>query len=380
MAGPLSGIKIIELAGIGPAPYACMLLADAGAEILRLERPGMPGPPGAADWDLLNRSRPSVGVDLKNPETVELVLELVGQADALIEGFRPGVAERLGLGPTDCFEANPALVYGRMTGWGQYGPMADRAGHDINYIAISGALWPMGRSGDIPVPPLNLVGDFGGGGMMLAFGITAALLNARSTGVGQVVDAAMTDGSASLMSMTHAFKNAGLWEEARGANMLDTGAHFYEVYKTADGGFMAVGAIERKFYAELLKGIGLEGHDLPDQMDRSSWPAMKERFAAIFATKTRDEWTEIFEGVDACTTPVLSPFEAPAHHHNVGRDTFVEVAGVVQPAPAPRFSQTPSAISKPPSTPGADTDTALSSWGVALDRIARLRESGGLGG
>ena len=219
MAGPLSGIKIIELAGIGPSPYACMLLADAGADILRLERPGMPGPPGAADWDLLNRSRRSVGVDLKNPDTVALVLELVGQADAVIEGFRPGVAERLGVGPDECLAVNPALVYGRMTGWGQDGPLADRAGHDINYIAISGALWPMGRAGDVPVPPLNLVGDFGGGGMMLAFGVSAALLSAKATGVGQVVDAAMTDGSASLMSMTYSFLNVGLWEEERGANM-----------------------------------------------------------------------------------------------------------------------------------------------------------------
>ena len=380
MPGPLAGIKIIELAGIGPSPYACMLLADAGADILRLERPGMPGPPGAANWDVLTRSRKSVGIDLKSPAAVELVLDLVAEADVLIEGFRPGVAERLGVGPDSCHSANPALVYGRMTGWGQDGPLGERAGHDINYISISGALWPMGRSGDVPVPPLNLVGDFGGGGMMLAFGITAALLSARATGVGQVVDAAMTDGSASLMSMTYSFMAAGLWVEERGSNMLDTGAHFYEVYETSDGGYMAVGAIERKFYATLLEGLGLELGDFPDQMDRNSWPAMKERFAAIFKTKTRAEWTEIFEDVDACTTPVLAPSEAPAHRHNEARETFVEVEGVLQPAPAPRFSVTPGEISKPPSTPGADTDEALAGWGVAEDRIATLRSEGAIGG
>ena len=380
MAGPLSGIKIIELAGIGPSPYACMLLADAGADILRFERTsGAMVPEGMPNWDLLNRSRRSVGIDLKIPDAVSLLLELVAEADVVIEGFRPGVAERLGVGPEACLAANPAIVYGRMTGWGQDGVLADRAGHDINYIAISGALWPMGRSGDIPVPPLNLVGDFGGGGMMLAFGVTSALLSARTTGVGQVVDAAMTDGSASLMTMVHAFKTAGLWEEERGANMLDTGAHFYEVYETKDAKFMSVGAIERKFYAELMAGFGLDPTDFPDQMDRSGWADMKRVFAERFATKTRDEWTAIFEGVDACTLPVLSPFEAPDHPHNVARGTFVEVAGVVQPGPAPRFSATPSEISKPPSNAGADTDEALASWGVPADRIAELRAVGAVG-
>ena len=380
MAGPLSGIKIIELAGIGPSPYACMLLADAGADILRLERTsaGMI-PEGLPNWDLLNRSRRSVGVDLKNPEAVALVLDLVAEADVVIEGFRPGVAERLGVGPDACLEVNPAIVYGRMTGWGQDGALADRAGHDINYIAISGALWPMGRAGDIPVPPLNLVGDFGGGGMMLAFGVTSALLAARITGVGQVVDAAMTDGSASLMTMVHAFKFAGLWEERRGANMLDTGAHFYEVYETKDARYMSVGAIERKFYAELMAGLGLDLAEYPDQMDRSSWEDMKRVLAERFKTKTRDEWSAIFEGIDACTLPVLSPFEAPEHPHNVDRGTFVEIEGVVQPGPAPRFSVTPSEISKPPSYPGADTDEALASWGVAEERIVALRETGAIG-
>ncbi len=380
VAGPLSGIKIIELAGIGPSPYACMLLADAGADILRFERTsGGMIPEGLPNWDLLNRSRRSVGIDLKNPEAVALLLELVADADVVIEGFRPGVAERLGVGPDECLAANPAIVYGRMTGWGQDGALADRAGHDINYIAISGALWPMGRSGDIPVPPLNLVGDFGGGGMMLAFGVTSALLSARATGVGQVVDAAMTDGSASLMTMVHAFRFAGLWEDERGANMLDTGAHFYEVYETSDGKYMSVGAIERKFYAELMAGLGLEVSDYPDQMDRSSWVDMKALFAERFKTKTRDEWSAIFEGVDACTLPVLSPAEAPDHPHNRDRGTFVEVEGVVQPGPAPRFSATPSEISKPPSYAGADTDEALASWGIDASRVAALRSAGAIG-
>jgi alpha-methylacyl-CoA racemase len=315
VAGPLSGLKIIELAGIGPSPYAAMLLADLGASILRLERAN---PDATADpyWDTLTRSRPSVAVNLKHPEGRQLVLDLARDADALIEGFRPGVTERLGLGPDDLLSVNPALVYGRMTGWGQDGPMAQRAGHDINYIALSGALWPVGRAGERPVPPLNLVGDFGGGGMLLAFGLLAGILSARDSGHGQVVDAAMIDGSASLMAMTYSFLNAGLWREERGANLLDTGAHFYEVYETADGRFVAVGAIEPQFYAALLEGLDLAGEDLPRQMDRESWPIMKERFSEIFRSKSRDEWADIFEGTDACVTPVLSPTRgatAPPH-------------------------------------------------------------------
>ena len=376
MAGPLKGIKLIELAGIGPSPYGCMLLADAGADILRLERPGGPAPEGVPNWDLMNRSRQSVGIDLKNPEAIALVLELLGDADGLIEGFRPGVAERLGLGPDAALKANPALVYGRMTGWGQDGPLGDRAGHDINYISIAGALWPIGRKGDVPVPPLNLVGDFGGGGMMLAFGMVAALLEAKNSGKGQVVDVAMVDGAASLMTMTHAFKVAGLWKEERGVNMLDSGAHFYEVYETKDGGFMAVGAIERKFYDELLDGLGLNLADLPDQMDRENWAETKEKFKKIFKTKTRDEWTTIFEDRDACTTPVMAPFEAPEHRHATARDIFVEVDGVTQPAPVPRFSVTPAEISKPASYPGQDTVDALARWGVDAGRIAALQASG----
>ncbi len=387
-SGPLSGIKIIELAGIGPAPYTCMMLADAGAQVLRLERAAA----GAVEageafaksdsgsyWDLLNRSRPSVGIDLKNPDALELVLGLVEQADGLIEGFRPGVAERLGVGPETCFARNKRIVYGRMTGWGQDGPMAPMAGHDIDYIAIGGALWSLGRADSAPVPPLNLVGDFGGGGMLLAFGMVAALLEAARSGEGQVVDAAMVDGAASLMTMIHAFHRSGLWGDERGKNMLDTGAPFYEVYETADGKWMAVGGIEAQFYAELIKGLGLAGDSsLPPQMSRDEWSAMKARFGDIFKTKSRDEWTAIFDGTDACVVPVLSPWEAHLHPHNVARSTFVEVDGAVQPAPAPRFSRTPSAISKPPSPPGADTISGLVEWGVSEDAVTKLRESGAL--
>ena len=387
-SGPLSGIKIIELAGIGPAPFTCMMLADAGAEVLRLER----APAGAVErgeefassragsyWDLLNRSRPSVGINLKHPDAVELVLRLVEQADGFVEGFRPGVAERLGLGPEDCSARNRRLVYGRMTGWGQDGPMADMAGHDIDYIAIGGALWSLGRADSAPVPPLNLVGDFGGGGMLLAFGMVAALLEAARSGEGQVVDAAMVDGAASLMTMIHAFHRHGLWNDERGANMLDTGAPFYEVYETADGRWMAVGGIEAQFYAELVRGLGLEGDpSLPAQMARDEWPTLKARFAEVFKTKTRDEWSAVFDGTDACVVPVLSPWEAPDHPHNVARSTFVEVEGAVQPAPAPRFSRTPSAISSPPSPPGADTVSGLVEWGVSESDVAKLRESGAL--
>jgi alpha-methylacyl-CoA racemase len=387
-SGPLSGIKIIELAGIGPAPFTCMMLADAGAEVLRLER----APAGAVEageefaksgagsyWDLLNRSRSSVGIDLKNPDALELVLGLVEQADGLIEGFRPGVAERLGVGPDTCFARNKRLVYGRMTGWGQDGPMASMAGHDIDYIAIGGALWSIGRADSAPVPPLNLIGDFGGGGLLLAFGMVAALLEAARSGEGQVVDAAMVDGAASLMTMIHAFHRHGLWNDERGANMLDTGAPFYEVYETADGKWMAVGGIEVQFYAELIRGLGLEGDSsFPPQMSRDQWPVMKARFAQIFKSKTRDEWSAIFDGTDACVVPVLSPWEAHLHPHNVARSTFVDVNGTVQPAPAPRFSRTPSAISKPPSPPGADTISALVEWGVSEDAVKKLRESGAL--
>ena len=380
MSGPLDGVRIIELAGLGPAPFAGMMLADAGADIIRIDRSERATyPPNTEPHvDLMNRGRRSVAVDLKHPDGVGLVLRLVEQADGLMEGFRPGVAERLGMGPDVCLGRNPKLVYGRMTGWGQVGPMASAAGHDIDYIALAGALEPMGRAGERPLPPLNLVGDFGGGGMMLAFGMCAAIISARQTGVGQVVDAAMVDGAAALMTMTYTLMSAGIWKDRRGTNLLDTGAHFYEVYETSDGGYMALGAIEPQFYAELIRRLDLEGEDLPDQMDRDAWPQMKERFAALFATRTRAEWESVFEGSDACVAPVLSPSEAPNHPHMRARGTFTEVAGVVQPAPAPRFGVTPGSIRRPPPNPGQDGDEALVDWGLRQAEVAELRSSGAI--
>jgi alpha-methylacyl-CoA racemase len=380
VSGPLEGVRIIELAGLGPAPFAGMMLADAGADIIRIDRSERATyPPNTTPHvDLMNRGRRSVAADLKHPEGVALVLRLVAEADGLMEGFRPGVAERLGLGPDVCLERNPALVYGRMTGWGQDGPMARAAGHDIDYIALAGALEPMGRAGERPLPPLNLVGDFGGGGMMLAFGMCAAIISARTTGAGQVIDAAMVDGAAALMTMTYTLMSSGIWKEERGTNLLDTGAHFYEVYETSDGGYFAIGAIEPQFYAELLRRLGLEGEALPDQMDREAWPAMKERFSALFASKTRKEWEVIFEGSDACAAPVLSPLEAPHHPHIAARGTFTEVAGVVQPAPAPRFGGTPGSIRNPPPNPGQHGDEALTDWGLDAAEVAALRESGAI--
>lgn len=377
MSGPLTGVRIIELAGIGPSPYGCMLLADLGADVLRIER-GDHQAPAEPSWDFLNRSRPSVAIDLKNDAGRDLVRELVTSADVVIEGFRPGVAERLGLGPDELLAINPRIVYGRMTGWGQDGPLAQRAGHDINYIALSGALWSVGRAGERPVPPLNFVGDFGGGGMLLAMGVLAGLLHARATGEGQVVDTAMVDGAASLMAMTYSFLHAGLWQEERGTNILDTGAHFYEVYETSDHRYMAVGAIERKFYDALLDGLCLDPTTLPAQMDRTQWPVMKERFAAIFATKTRDEWTAIFEDVDACVSPVLSPREAPTHRHNAARGTFATANGL-QPNPVPRFSRTPGGISRPAATAGSGTREGLGAWGVSAARIDELAQRGAFG-
>jgi alpha-methylacyl-CoA racemase len=377
VSGPLDGVRIIELAGLGPAPFAGMMLADAGADIIRIDRSERATyPPNSEPHvDLMNRGRRSVAVDLKHPDGVGLVLRLVEQADGLMEGFRPGVAERLGIGPDVCLARNPRLVYGRMTGWGQEGPMAAAAGHDIDYIALAGALEPMARAGERPFPPLNLVGDFGGGGMMLAFGMCAAIISARQTGSGQVVDAAMVDGAAALMTMTYTLRSSGIWKEERGTNLLDTGAHFYEVYETSDGGFMAVGAIEPQFYAELLDGLELDGEDLPDQMDREAWPQMKERFVALFATRTRDEWQAVFEGTDACVAPVLSPWEAPSHPHLRARGTFTEVAGVVQPSPAPRFGGTPGSIRHPPPNPGQHGDEALGDWGLSSEEVAELRSA-----
>ncbi len=377
MSGPLFGLRVIELAGIGPSPYACMLLADLGADVLRFER-GDPDAPETATWDLLNRSRPSVALDLKNPAARDLVLELCEQADVLIEGFRPGVTERLGLGPDEALRRNPRLVYGRMTGYGQDGPLSQRAGHDINYIAVSGALWSLGRAGERPVPPLNLVADFGGGALFLAFGVMAAVFSARNTGEGQVVDAAMVDGTASLMTMTHALMNLGMWREERGVNLLDTGAPFYEVYETSDALFVAVGAIEGKFYEELLRGLGLEAFELPGQFERDQWPTIKKRFAAIFRSKTRDEWSVIFADRDACVTPVLSPREAATHRYNTARGVFT-IDGVVQPNPAPRFSSTPGSIGEPPRQPGSGTRDGLRGWGIDDVRQAALRAAGAFG-
>ncbi|MGH8974878.1 MAG: CaiB/BaiF CoA transferase family protein [Acidimicrobiia bacterium] len=378
--GPLQGVRILEVAGIGPGPFAAMMLADMGAEVLRLDRLGGGRGPAGVPANILDRGRRSVALDLKHPDAVELVLRLVEGADALTEGFRPGVMERLGLGPDACLARNPRLVYGRMTGFGQDGPYASMAGHDINYIALAGVLEHIGRRGEAPVPPINLVGDFGGGGMLLAFGVVCALLEASRSGQGQVVDAAMVDGSAVLMAMMHGMRAMGFWTEERGTNIIDTGAHFYDVYETADGRYVSIGSIEPQFYAELLRLTGLDGEpDLPAQMDRTAWPALKERMAAIFRSRTRDEWCRIMEGTDVCFAPVLSMTEAPEHPHNRSRETFVEVGGVVQPAPAPRFSRTPPQISGPPSAPGVDTDQALADWGVAEDEIAKLRSVGAIG-
>lgn len=369
---------MLEFAGIGPGPFACMMLADLGADVLRLER-GDPDAAAQVTWDLLNRSRPSVALDLKSDAGRALVLELAERADVVVEGFRPGVAERLGLGPEDLTARNPRLVYGRMTGYGQDGPLAARAGHDINFLALAGALWPLGRAGERPVPPLNLVGDFGGGALYLVAGVLAAVVAARESGRGQVVDAAMVDGAASLMTMTHSFLNSGYWREVRGVNILDTGAHFYEVYETRDARYVAVGAIETKFYAALLEGLGLAGEDLPDQFDREHWPAMKERFAEVFATRTRDEWVATFADLDACVSPVLSPREAARDPHNVARGVFEVDGDSVQPRPAPRFSRTPAAISAPPRAPGSGTREGLARWGVDEARFAALRAAGAFG-
>ena len=374
--GPLAGYKVIELAGIGPGPLCAMMLSDMGAEVVRVERlePSGLGLPKAPKFDLLNRGRRSVAIDLRKKEGAETLLRLVEKADALIEGFRPGVTERLGIGPAQCFVHNPKLVYGRMTGWGQEGPLAQAAGHDINYISLVGALHSIGRAGEAPVPPLNLVGDFGGGGLYLAFGIVCGLLEASKSGRGQVVDSAMVDGAASLMTMFYGLRAMGIWTDQRGENLLDGGAHFYDVYPTADDQYISVGSIEPKFYGELLRLTGLEGKSLPGQLDRTRWPEMREVLRAVFRTKTRDEWCAIMEGTDVCFAPVLSMEEAPNHPHNKVRGTFVEVAGVIQPGPAPRFSRTQAEIQGPPAQqPGQDTDAVLSDWGFTAEEIANLR-------
>jgi alpha-methylacyl-CoA racemase len=373
--GPLAGVRVVELTGIGPGPFCAMLLADLGAEVLRVDRPAASRPGWPA---VLARGRRSVAVDLKHPDGAGVVLDLVAAADALVEGFRPGVAERLGIGPDACLARNPRLVYGRVTGWGQEGPWRLAAGHDIDYVALAGALHPIGQAGGPPVPPLNLVGDFGGGGMLLALGVVAALLETGRSGAGQVVDAAMVDGAALLTTQFHELLAAGLWREERGANLLDGGAPFYGVYQTADGRHLAVGALEPQFYAELLRRLGLDAGDLPDQLDREGWPLLRERLAALFRTRTREEWCELLAGTDACVAPVLGFGEAPAHPHNRARGTFVDVGGVVQPAPAPRFSRTPCDPPSPAARPGEHTDQALTDWGIPPDQVTRLRATGAI--
>jgi alpha-methylacyl-CoA racemase len=372
--GPLQGIRVIEIAGLGPGPFCAMLLADLGADVLRIERAtgsGLFDP----KFDLSNRGKRSVVLDLKKPEGVAAVLKLVESADILTEGFRPGVMERLGLGPDICLARNPKLVYGRMTGFGQTGPLAKVAGHDINYIAMSGALHAIGGP-DKPVPPLNLVGDFGGGALYLAFGLMAALIEAGRSGKGQVVDATMIDGAASLMTMMYGMAAAGSWDDRRYTNLVDGGAHFYDTYETADGRHVSIGSIEPQFYAELIRLAGLDPAEFAAQNDKAEWPRMKARLVEVFKTKTRDEWCSLMEGSDVCFAPVLSMFEAPEHPHNRERGTFIEIDGVLQPGPAPRFSRTAPDRPTPPPAPGTHTDQGLADWGFSVDEIAALKASG----
>ena len=380
MAGPLSGLRVVELVGIGPGPFAAMLLADMGADVVRVHRTQSVEKgfdPGGVP--VLDRNRRSIGVDLKNPDGIETVMRLVEQADALIEGFRPGVTERLGVGPDDCLARNPRLVYGRMTGWGQDGPMANAAGHDINYIALAGALAHFGREGQKPTPPINLIGDFGGGGMFLAFGIVCGVLEARGSGKGQVVDAAMVDGSSILMSMIWGFRVLGAFdEENRGTNVLDTGAPFYDTYETKDGKYISLGSLEPQFYAELLEKTGLGGDDWPEQMDREGWAQQRERFTELFKSKTRDEWVELLGDSDACFAPVLTMTEAAEHPHIKARGTIVEFDGILQPAPAPRFSRTKPEITRGAPKPGEHTDEVLGEWGFGDDEIQKLRDTGAI--
>ena len=379
--GPLAGVRVIEVAGIGPGPFCAMMLADMGAEVLRVDRVGSAdlGLPVDSRYSVLNRGRRSVALDLKTAAAVAAMRRLIADADALIEGFRPGVMERLGLGPDACLALNPRLVYGRMTGWGQDGPMATAAGHDINYIALSGVLHSIGRKGGAPVPPLNLVGDFGGGGMYLAFGVVCALLEARQSGRGQVVDAAMIDGAASLAAAVFGMRAMGMWNDERGDNILDSGAPWYDVYETQDGEHVAIGSIERRFYGELLRLTGLDSEPLPTQHDKARWDELRAKLTEVFKQKTRAEWCRIMEGSDVCFAPVLSLTEAPAHPHNRARGTFVEVEGVVQPGPAPRFSRTPGAVSRPPARAGQHTEEALRDWGFSADDLSALRAQGALG-
>jgi len=379
--GPLEGIRIVELAGIGPGPFCAMLLSDMGAEVIRVDRAAIVGQDTDRDgndarYNPLSRGRRNIAVDLKSPAGVDATLRLIDRADALLEGFRPGVMERLGLGPDLCLARNPKLVYGRMTGWGQDGPVAHIAGHDINYIALSGVLQTIGEAGGPPVPPLNLVGDFGGGALYLAMGVLAGIISARSTGRGQVIDCSMVEGSASLMMMMYGALASGAWKEERGANRTDGGAHYYHVYETRDGEHVAIGAIEPQFYALLLKHTGLEDEDLPPQTDRAQWPAMQERLTRIFKTKTRAEWVEIMQETDICFAPVLRMSEALKHPHNVERGSFVDIQGIPQPGPAPRFLGTPTRVQRPPARVGEHTDQILRDWGFSAGEIAELHRAG----
>lgn len=378
VGGPLAGFKVIELEAIGPVPFCGMLLADLGADVLLVDRKSDPGLgiDRTRASDVMLRGRRSITVDLKSADGVAAVLELAGRADALIEGFRPGVLERMGLGPDVLGARNPRLVVGRMTGWGQTGPLAPRAGHDLNYIALSGALHAIGHAGARPVPPLNLVGDFGGGGMLLALGLLAALLEARSSGRGQVVDAAMVEGAGLLATMFWGMAAAGQWSEQRGANLLDSGAPWYDTYETRDGRYLAVAPIEARFYAEFLKRLDLDPAGLPAQQDRERWPELRARFTAVLKTRTRDEWAAVFADSDACVAPVLTFAEAGVHPHNTARGSHVTVAGVTQPAPAPGFSRTPGAVSRPPPERGSGGRVALADWGFAPEEIERLAASG----
>ncbi|MFF7647173.1 CoA transferase [Streptomyces canus] len=366
----LSGLRVLELAGLGPGPFAGMLLADLGADVVVVDRPGTGNDlVGDAAQNLLNRGKRSVALDLKTPDGVATALDLAGRADVLIEGFRPGVCERLGLGPEHCWERNPALVYGRMTGWGQDGPLAHAAGHDLAYLALTGVLHAIGNADARPQVPLNLVGDFGGGSLYLVVGLLAALRHAERTGRGQVVDAAIVDGAAHLSTLFHGLLSAGRWEDRRGVNLLDSGAPFYDTYECSDGGYMAVAALEPQFYAEFVRLLGLDGPSLPGQMDRKAWPALRGLISAAFRSRSRDDWAKVFEGSDACVSPVLSLREAPLHPHLSARGAFVAPDGVAQPAPAPRFSATPATAGRPPATPGRHTSEVLRDWGVSSTAV-----------
>jgi alpha-methylacyl-CoA racemase len=377
VSGPLEGFRIVEMAGIGPGPFACMLLSDLGADVIRIDRAGGGLWEGGHAGDVMARGRKSININLKIPEGVEVALKLIESADAVVEGFRPGVMEKLGLGPDVCLERNPRLVYGRITGWGQDGPLSHAAGHDINYIAITGALDAIGRSDSGPVPPLNLVGDFGGGSMYLIMGLLAAMLEAGKSGRGQVVDAAITDGTISLMACMQGLKAMGMWRGPRQGNMLDGGAHYYDTYQCADGRWISIGSIEPQFYAELgvKLGIDIGAGDISLQFDSRRWPELKQRMAEVFRTKSSAEWCELLEGTDVCFAPVLSMDEAPAHPHNAARRSFMEPEGVVQTAPAPRFSRTPAEVQGPPCAPGRDTRAILEESGYSAERIEGLLKS-----